>query len=294
MSAPGEGRPEADAAFAPPAGSRPVARATAAPVTTEGGGGAPEGRTLAEVPLADPMVPRAELPAWRERFGLVAGLTRRGGNGGFSLGLLTEEPVGQVIGRWRAFLHAMRPAFPALQMARQVHSATVAWHDGVAPGWHVAEDLDGHATRQRGLLLAVTVADCVPVYLAVAGAGAFALLHAGWRGVAAGILERGVDLLAARAGVGPEQMAVHLGVGICGGCYEVGPEVVLALEGRRVRRPMRLDLRDVLAARAARLGIGDLTRSPHCTACRRDLFYSHRGSSGRDGRMVAYLGGPLP
>jgi YfiH family protein len=250
-------------------------------------------RPLAEERLPDPMVPRAELGVWRERFGLVAGLTVRGGNGGFSLGLWTEEPVGQVMGRWRAFLHAMRPAFPAFQMGQQAHSASVAWHDQVGPGWHVAEGTDGHATAQRGLLLGVTIADCVPIYLTARDGTAFALLHAGWRGIAAGILERGVGLLASRAGLGAADVAVHLGVGICGDCYEVGPEVVLALEGRRVRSATQLDLRDVLVERAVRLGVRDVTRSPHCTACSRDVFFSHRGSSGHDGRMVAYLGRAL-
>lgn len=258
---------------------------------------APAARPAAETFLADPMVPRAELEAWRARFGLVAGLTVRGVNGGFSLGLQTEEPVGRVMGRWRAFLHAVGPAFPAFQMARQAHSATVVWHEGVAPGWHVADDVDGHATAQPGLLLGVTIADCVPVYLAAPrrgaeGGGAFALLHAGWRGVAAGVLERGVGLLASRAGCAAGDLALHLGVGICGGCYEVGPEVVRAIEGRRVRGASQLDLRDALAARAERLGIRDVTRSPFCTSCARDRFFSHRGSSGRDGRMVAYLGRP--
>jgi len=250
-------------------------------------------RELAETFLPDPMVPRAELAEWLDRFGLVAGLTVRGGNGGFSLGLMTEEPVGQVMGRWRAFLHAVRPRFPAFQMARQAHAATVVWHDGVGPGWHVAEDVDGHATSQAGLLLGVTIADCVPVYLAAPGGSAFALLHAGWRGIAAGILERGVGLLASRARVGAGELAVHIGVGICGRCYEVGPEVVLAIEGKRTKGASQLDLRDALAGRAARLGVRDLTRSPHCTACSRDRFFSHRGSAGRDGRMVAYLGRPL-
>ena len=250
-------------------------------------------RLLAEAPLRDPMVPRAELEEWRARLGLVAGLTVRGGNGGFSLGLMTEEPVGRVMGRWRAFLQGVRPLFPAVQMARQAHTSAVVWHEAVAPGWHVMEDVDGHATAQPGLLLAVTIADCVPVYLAAPEGRAFALLHAGWRGIAAGVLERGVGLLASRAGVGAADLVVHLGVAICGGCYEVGPEVVLALEGRRTRRPGQLDLREVLAARAAKLGIREVSRSPHCTACERDRFFSHRGSSGRDGRMVAYLGRPL-
>ncbi len=250
-------------------------------------------RLATEALLVEPTVPRAELAAWRERYGLVAGLTVRGDNGGFNLGLSTEDPVGQVLGRWRAFQHAMRPAFPAVQLARQVHSATVAWHEGVEPGWHVAEDMDGHATAQPGLLLAVTVADCVPVYVAARDGAAWALLHAGWRGIAAGVLERGVGQLASRAGVGPAGLAVHLGVGICGDCYEVGPEVARAVEGRVVAGATRLDLRDALADRAARLGVREITRSTHCTSCSRDRFFSHRGSGGRDGRMVAYLGRPL-
>jgi YfiH family protein len=254
---------------------------------------APVPSVMREERVADPVVPRAELGAWRDRFGLVAGLSVKGHNGGFSLGLWTEEPIGQVMGRWRAFLHAMRPAFPAIQLSQQVHSPQVAWHEQVGPGWHVAEALDGHATAQRGLLLAVTVADCIPVYLAAGDGSHFALLHAGWRGIAAGIFERGMGLLVERSGVGAADVSVHLGVGICGDCYEVGPEVVQALEGRRVGRAARLDLRDVLAQRAARMGVREVTRSPHCTSCEREQFFSHRGSAGRDGRMVAYLGRPL-
>ena len=250
-------------------------------------------RLVGEAPVADPTVPRAELVEWRERYGLVAGLTVRGDNGGFSLGLVTEEPVGQVMGRWRAFQHAMRPAFPAVQLGRQVHGAAVRWHEGVAPGWHVAEDVDGHVAAQAGLLLGVMVADCVPVYVAAREGSAWALLHAGWRGIAAGILERGVGQVASRTGLGAADLVVHLGVGICGDCYEVGPEVVRAVEGRTVARATRLDLRDALASRAARLGVREITRSTHCTACSRDRFFSHRGSNGRDGRMVAYLGRPL-
>jgi YfiH family protein len=293
-TAPDEGRRETDAAVAPPARGRAALSTTAAAARTDDRPpGAPVARLAPEVALADRMVPRAELAEWRERFGLVAGLTERGANGGFSLGLQTEEPVGQVMGRWRAFLHAVHRQFSAFQMARQVHSATVAWHEQVGAGWHVAEEIDGHATRQRGLLLGVTIADCVPIYLAARDGEAVALLHAGWRGVAAGILERGVGLLASRSGGGAADVVVHLGVGICGACYEVGPEVVRAVEGRVVRGATQLDLRDALAARAARLGVREITRSPHCTACSRDRFFSHRGSAGRDGRMVAYLGRPL-
>jgi YfiH family protein len=299
VRAPDVRRPGTDASFAPPAGARPGTSAAAPPARSGAATGTPAPaaaappRLVAETPAGEPTVPRAELAEWRERCGLVAGLTLRGENGGFSLGLATEEPVGQVMGRWRAFRHALAAGFPAAQLGRQVHSASVVWHEGVAAGLHLADDVDGHATAQRGLLLAVTIADCIPVYLAVGDGSACALLHAGWRGIAAGVLERGVGLLAARSGVEPRDLLVHLGVGICGDCYEVGPEVVRAVEGRAVARAVPLDLRDALAARAARLGIREVTRSVHCTSCSRDRFFSHRGSGGRDGRMVAYLGRPL-
>jgi copper oxidase (laccase) domain-containing protein len=79
-------------------------------------------------------------------------------------------------------------------------------------------------------------------------------------------------------------------------CYEVGSEVVQALQGTAAApdplRPAHVDLREVLLRQAARLGVGEVTVSPACSAHDRDLFFSHRASGGRDGRMVAYLGAP--
>jgi copper oxidase (laccase) domain-containing protein len=88
---------------------------------------------------------------------------------------------------------------------------------------------------------------------------------------------------------------MHCGVGICGRCYEVGAEVVrgvgLAAEGAG---PWHIDLRDRLAEQAGALGLRDVTTSAWCSAGDREHFYSHRASKGRDGRMVAYLGIPVP
>lgn len=230
-----------------------------------------------------------ETGAWGDRHGVVAGVTDRAVG---SLGLVSPtEPVGEVLGRWRSFLAALAPRFPALAMARQVHETTVLWHENVAPGWHISEGADGHATRQRGLMLAVTVADCVPIYLA--GEGVVALLHAGWRGVAAGMLEAGVKLVAERGGVRADRIAAHFGLAVCERCYEVGPEVIRAVLGRRARGPEHIDLRTALAGRAAALGVGDVSTSPACPSCRPDRYYSHRASRGADlGRQIAYLGIP--
>lgn len=256
---------------------------------------APVRRTeLIEAPVAGSAVPRAELDEWSARFGVVAGVTERGvAEPPFSLALRApDESAEEILERFRAFRAAMRPAFPAVQMAHQVHGAHAVWHEVVAPGFHVLDDADGHATADEGVLLVVSVADCVPIYLVSRDGGAVALLHAGWKGTAAGILEAGLERLRRHAGVRPADVAVHCGVAICGGCYEVGPEVVRAVEGRAVRGKARLDLRAALARRAEAAGVREISLSPLCTMCDADRFFSHRGSGGGSGRQLAFLGRP--
>jgi polyphenol oxidase len=260
---------------------------------------------LREVPLADAAVPRMELAEWADRYGVVAGVTTRGH--GFSLGLWSEENVGQVMTRWRAVGAAFRPRFPGLVLAHQVHGTALAWHRTIpnsggdrggqgAGGWTILDGLDGHATGVRGLLLTVTVADCIPVYLVVPQKQVIALLHAGWRGVAGRVLERGVELLKREGFARASDIVMHCGVGICGACYEVGSEVIEQLTPDR--RPVNgasghVDLRDLLVRQAGELGITAVSVSPWCTAHDRDRFFSHRASGGRDGRMIAYAGMPL-
>jgi copper oxidase (laccase) domain-containing protein len=242
-----------------------------------------------EIPLAGP-VPRFEVPGWRERFGVVAGITGRGDTAGrgFDLGLSTDAPVGEALGRWRTFRGA-EPGFEHVVLGNQVHGAEIM-EAGAGRGWLQVDGIDGWVTAMPGTLLTVTVADCIPVYLVVPGRGV-ALLHAGWRGTAAGILERGVAGLAKRAGVTVADIIMHCGVGICGSCYEVGAEVMagcgLPAEGPG---PWHLDLRAHLADRGMRLGLRDVTVSSLCSAHGRDRFYSHRASRGADGRMAGYLG----
>lgn len=247
---------------------------------------------LAETPVADPTVPRLELKEWAERYGLVAGITGRGTGSGFSLGLWSEEPVGQVMTRWRAFRTAFGERFPTIILSHQVHGTAVAWHGANAAGWQITDGIDGHATAALGQLLTVTVADCIPVYLVVPEKKVAALLHAGWRGTAGKILERGVELLRREAHCQTADIVMHCGVGICGTCYEVGSEVYERLTGRATATPVHVDLRGVLANQAAELGLGEVTISTFCTAHDRDRFFSHRASGGRDGRLVAYAGWP--
>ena len=250
-------------------------------------------RALAEAPAGDAAVPRLELAAWAARYGVVAGITTRGvGAAPFSLGLWSDEAVGHVFSRWRAFRTAFAARFPTLVLSHQVHGNVVQWHETLPEGWLVLDGFDGHATNARGTLLTVTVADCIPVYLAVPEKGAVALLHAGWRGAAAGVLGRGVELLKWRAYAKASDIVMHCGVGICGMCYEVGSEVATCFGLPASATPVPLDLRAILARQARDLGIEDVSISPWCSAHDYDRFFSHRASGGRDGRMVAYVGRP--
>ncbi len=234
-------------------------------------------------------IPAVEREDWRDRFpDLVQGVTTRGApEDPFDLRLRGATPGGEVLSRWDRLREAL--GVDQVVQAHQPHEATVRFHRGGSTGFFLAPPGDGHLTGDRGVLLAVTVADCVPVFLAAPEKGAVALLHAGWRGVAAGILEEGVAALRARFGVEVAELHLHLGPSISRSNYEVSPEVFRALGLSPPSGPERLDLRGHLAERALRLGV-----HPHrigiSTRCTLDdpRFFSHRG--GDEGRQVAYLG----
>ena len=149
-------------------------------------------------------VPRFELEDWRRDYGIVAGITGRGGAAEpFDLGLWSRTPVSTAMSRWRSFRTSI-PGFDAWILGMQVHGTRVIWHENPS-GWLLLEGADGHATGSAGVLLTVTVADCVPIYLVDPAARRIALLHAGWRGTAAGMLRAGVELLRAH-GSAPDNL----------------------------------------------------------------------------------------
>lgn len=179
----------------------------------------------------------------------------------------------------------------SLVHARQVHGCEIVLHETAPSGLLLVPPCDGHATRQPGTLLAVSVADCVPVFVVAPGARAVMLLHAGWRGVAGGILEAGLATLERDFGTRAREAHVHMGPAICGRCYEVGREVHEALGLPRPVSPGQpVDLRRVLVHRALAAGAdpAHLTTSTFCTRCADTPFFSHRG--GDAGRQIAVLG----
>ncbi len=174
--------------------------------------------------------------------------------------------------------------------SRQVHGRAVRVHDPLPRGVCVTGEGDGHATAAPGVLLTVTLADCVPVFIVDPSRRTVALLHAGWRGTAAGVVEAGLDRLSESFGSDPRELLVHLGPAICGHCYEVGPEVFHALGEGAPGHPAAIDLRSVIRRRTIAAGVPaqDVTVSGECTLCGDGRYYSHR--RGDCGRHRGYIG----
>lgn len=244
---------------------------------------------IREEPVAEPAA--LAHPLWAREFPwLVQGTTLRGSAAEpFDLGMFSDASTSRaVLGNWERLRQAS--GCPRVVHAHQLHGAEVRLHARGPAGLHVAEPCDGHATASEGTLLAVTVADCVPVSVVDPRRRSVALLHAGWRGAAAGILERGLSVLAERMGSPPAELLVHLGPAICGRCYEVGPEVFRGLGLPEPAEPALLDLRSVLARRALAAGVpaAGITVSAHCTRCGGSGLFSHRG--GDRARQAGFLG----
>ena len=217
-------------------------------------------------------------------FGIRAFTTSRTSG---SFGFMTDEPVRDVTARWAQLRRELKPGGPRLATASQVHGTNVLVHHAGWEGWLRADDADGHVAPERGTALAVTVADCVPVFIAHPS-GAIGLLHSGWRGTAAGIVARGIAVLEQR-GFPAAELRLHTGPAVCGKCYEVSADVYAQLIGTNPGTARTVDLRALIADQARACGVTHITTSVSCTRCDNARFYSHRaGDAGRQlGVMIA-------
>jgi polyphenol oxidase len=222
---------------------------------------------------------RFELPG-----GAIALFTDRS-HGNFALSPDSPE---RIAGELRERVLSLAAGTTSLARARQVHRATVtrieSFEDLESKDGLGDLEADGQATSVRGLAVMVVTADCLPV--AVAGGGVVAMLHAGWRGLAAGVLEQGV--LAVRELAGPGPLSAVIGPGAAACCYEVGPEVHEALSVRR--EGSTIDLPSVARSKLKAAGVQDVRTVGACTICD-PRFYSHRREGALAGRQagIAWL-----
>jgi len=234
--------------------------------------------------------------------------TRRSDAGDFDLGGAEHAPIPAVALRRSRFLAAAGFAAANATVLRQVHGDTVV-HARAAG---VPTDADGAFwLSSDGLagLPSVRSADCVPVLIAARDGSAVAAVHAGWRGTAAAIAARAVELLAER-GIAPGTLVAAIGPAIGPCCYPVGREVFEAVlrtppgpaaAAEETPAGLRLDLKDVNRRQLAAAGVPweHVHVCPECTSCRPDLFFSYRRDGAGTGRMLAAVGlagpaGPRP
>ncbi|HEY1450479.1 MAG TPA: polyphenol oxidase family protein [Solirubrobacteraceae bacterium] len=172
--------------------------------------------------------------------------------------------------------------------SRQVHGSDVLRIDTAERrgGEALPLDADGHATAATGIGAMVLAADCLPV--ALAGGRGVAMVHAGWRGLAAGVLEQGVRALRDVGGGHAVVAAIGPSAGVC--CYEVGPEVHEALATRTSgtegeRGQGKIDLRAIARERLLAAGVVEVLDVGACTICDA-RFFSHRRQGKQAGRQA--------
>ncbi len=216
---------------------------------------------------------------------------------GLNLGVLTDDAPAAVIENRGRLARALGLEPERIPIGLQVHGGELAFHvepqspSPFAEHGSALPEVDGHVVTGPGLAPLVFTADCLPV--ALCGPGGVAMLHCGWRGLAAGIVAKG-----ARA-IGATDAAVGPGIGPC--CYEVGDEVLDAFaslgpgitradgpkseSGAPKSAHRHLDLAEVASRLAREAGVERVEVAGLCTRCEAELFFSHRRDAGRTGRQ---------
>lgn len=191
-----------------------------------------------------------------------------------------------------AFLAAIGVEQARARAVRQVHSRTVLAVDGEPAEALAAVDADGMVTARPELLLTVTVADCLPVFLLDTATGAFGLVHSGWKGT--GIVVDALHMMAARFGTRASDTAAAIGPGIGPCCYEVPRERCEAFRERfgpaAVRDGRCLDLRLANVALLEAEGVGSISVVGECTCCSPRLGSFRRQGAAGFTRMLAFIG----
>jgi YfiH family protein len=270
----------------------------------------------------------------------VGGLSRAYGKGNLNLGFTEDDARAAVEGNRTAFLreigavtrkrggsrNALRNAsgslWPLITL-RQIHSDIIRRVDSIAEQQLTG---DGLITATAGLLLAIQTADCLPVILVDGTRHVVGVFHAGWRGTAKRIVEKGVGEMHRWFGSRPRDLKAAIGPGIQGCCYEVGEEVRIKFESqfaygaslfREVKDsdpvrekypllfltarapghgelPNKIFLDLVEANRQQLLAAGlpakGIEVSPLCTNCHPELLFSYRAEKGKTGRLMGVAG----
>jgi len=244
-----------------------------------------------------------------------------------NLGFTDWDTRERVLENRKRFFGALGADRMRVVTLRQIHSDIVHRIEFAPPVEGEFPQGDALITRERGVLLVVQTADCIPILLTDTKRRAVAAIHAGWRGTVRRIAEKALGRMQMDFGTRPEDVVAALGAGIGACCYEVGPEVVKEFQAQfpaardwfhgpfdalasggndpnwlpwltmrppgHAPPPLRAQLNLIAANRAiledAGIAPAKILDSGLCTACRADLFFSYRRER-TTGRMMAAIG----
>ena len=229
---------------------------------------------------------------------IAAESTRHGGVSpapfaSLNLGINTPDNPANVDENRRRFFSAIGAGMVQFASALQVHGTEILYT--TEPGRF--DGYDALITDQPGLLIGVTVADCVPVLIYDAKHQAIAAIHAGWRGTVGGIVSKTLGAMQHRFGTLPDQCYAYVGTCIDECAFEVGSEVAdqFAPEFKRADLTTGKSFIDLKAANARLLyefgiPLAQVEISPFSTVLHNDTYFSYRAEHGQTGRMLAAIG----
>ena len=234
----------------------------------------------------------AGVPGIRHGFTTRMGGVSRGDFESFNISISVGDDPESVYENRRRLASTFHVQPSEIHLHTQIHGNTVA----VLPVENSENPLraDAFVTNASGIPAIVGVADCVPILVAAEDGSAVAAIHAGWRGAVAGIVPETIDLLKSTCGTDSSALRAAIGPAIGKCCFEVGEEVSAQFPVGCVdetgTKP-HVDLPRYVFQQLVATGVREerIDSSDVCTMCRQDACFSHRGSGGRTGRMVALI-----
>ncbi|MFK5976950.1 MAG: peptidoglycan editing factor PgeF [Sulfurovum sp.] len=216
-----------------------------------------------------------------------------------SLALHTNQNPKDIISNREKISLSSQPL--EFMVANQVHSNSVVVIDEkLSKGWSeessAIKSCDGLITNQKGVVLTILTADCVPILLYDKSREVISGLHAGWRGTKLEIVKIAILKMIKEFGTNPKDISVFIAPSIRGCCYEVGIDVSQEFEEYReycipTNNKYMLDLSAINRVQLLDMGVEseNIEISSSCTACESDKFFSYRKEGGCDGRFMSII-----
>jgi polyphenol oxidase len=228
---------------------------------------------------------------------LVVGVsTRYGGISPEPLGLNLSFSVGDkpenVLENRRIFFRSLGISELDVVYQRQTHSTNIK--QVTIPGVH--DSCDALITKTPGIFLAVSIADCLPVFIYDSANKVIAGVHAGWRGSRDQIVTKALGILLNDYRSNPVNLVAYVGPGADACCYEVGEDVAGQFPEKYIRHTqngrthlnLKMFNQDILLS--AGIPQSQIELSEYCTICNPQLFHSYRRDKAHSGRMMAVVG----